>query len=388
MSTEKLYYADPYLTRFTARVLRCTQEKKGYAVVLDRTAFYPEGGGQPCDLGTLGGVQVLEVHTRGDEVEHLLSAPLEAGETVEGEIDWARRHDLMQQHSGEHIVSGLICARFGCDNVGFHIGADCVTIDFNCQPDDEALREIERRANAYIWEDHGTEIFYPTPEALAALEYRSKKALTGEVRIVRFPGADTCACCGTHVRRSGEVGLVKLLDWRRFREGVRIEMVCGGRALRRFDAVEAQNRETSVLLSAKPLETAAAVRRLAEETEALRFRLYGMEQAQFAHTAQALSGAGDVLLFRDEMSADSIRRLGAAVVETCGGTCAVFSGADGHYKYALGVPGDGFAAQVKALNAALHGRGGGKNGFAQGSVEASRAEIEAFFAAQGIFPRE
>ncbi len=387
MSTEKLYYQDAYLRSFTATVLRCTSAKGGYVVVLDRTAFYPEGGGQPCDFGTLGGLPVTGVHERGGEVEHFVPGPLTPGDTVTGEIDFARRFDLMQQHSGEHIVSGLICAQFGCDNVGFHIGAERVTIDFNVEIDARSLAEIERRANEYIWENHETEIFFPTPEALAALPYRSKKELEGEVRIVRFPGADTCACCGTHVARSGEVGLVKLLDHKRFREGVRIEMLCGGRAKRYFDEVEAQNRGVSVLLSAKPLETAEAVKRLAGEAEALRYRLYGMEQAQFARTAQALSGAGDVLLFCGELSADAVRRLAAAVSERCGGICALFSGESGAYKYAIGMPDGDLRGFVGEMNAALSGRGGGKNGFAQGSASASRAEVEAFFAAKGILPR-
>ena len=386
MSTERLYYADPYVKSFTAQVRACTPAKDGYTVTLDRTAFYPEGGGQPCDLGLLGNVPVLAVHERGGEVEHLLPQPLEVGETVRGEIDWARRFDLMQQHSGEHIVSGLICSSFGCDNVGFHIGAESVTIDFNYEMSEMQLREIERRANAYIWENHAFEVLWPTPEELEKLEYRSKKALTGDVRIARFPGADICACCGTHVQRSGEVGLVKLLSRHKFREGVRIEMVCGGRALRRFDAVETQNGEVSALLSAKPLETAAAVRRLSEETAALQYRLTGLEMESFARTAERLRGAGDVLLFQEGLSADGVRKLAIAVLETCGGTCAVFSGADKSYKYALGVKDGELRETVQALNAALNGRGGGKNGFAQGSVQATRAEIEAFFAARGIAP--
>ena len=163
MSTEKLYYQDAYLRSFTATVLQCTSAKGGYVVVLDRTAFYPEGGGQPCDFGTLGGLPVTDVHERGGEVAHFVPGPLTPGETATGEIDFARRFDLMQQHSGEHIVSGLICAQFGCDNVGFHIGAERVTIDFNVEIDARSLSEIERRANEYIWENHETEIFFPTP---------------------------------------------------------------------------------------------------------------------------------------------------------------------------------------------------------------------------------
>lgn len=388
MSTERLYYADPYCKCFSAQVRSCSPAKDAYAVLLDRTAFYPEGGGQPCDLGSLGGVKVLAVHERAGEVEHLLAEPLQPDTIVSGEIDWERRFDLMQQHSGEHIVSGMICTRFGCDNVGFHIGAETVTIDFNYEISDSQLKEIEESANGYLWENHEMEELWPTPAELEALEYRSKKALSGDVRIVRFPGADICACCGTHVRRSGEVGLVKLLTMRKFREGVRIEMVCGGRALLHFDQVEAQNRVISNLLSAKPLETAAAVSRMQEEAAALQYRLTGLENEAIACTAERLCAAGDLLLFQDGLSADGVRKLAAAVLESCGGICAVFSGTEDSYKYALGAKNGDLRELVRALNAALQGRGGGKPGFAQGSVQASRAAIEAFFADRGIPVRE
>lgn len=158
METEKLYYADPFLTEFDARVLACEAEKGGYAVVLDRTAFYPEGGGQPYDTGVLGGVEVSEVHEKAGVVTHKCAAPLPVGETVHGKLDWARRFDHMQQHSGEHICSGLICARYGCDNVGFHMGAESVTIDFNADIPWEELLEIEAAANRYIYEDHAIDI--------------------------------------------------------------------------------------------------------------------------------------------------------------------------------------------------------------------------------------
>ena len=151
MSTEKLYYLDSHLTKFSAVVLSCQPGKHGYDVVLDRTAFYPEGGGQPGDQGVLGGVRVTDTHEAGGQIVHYCDHPLEVGETVEGEIDWNRRFDLMQQHSGEHIVSGLIHARFGYDNVGFHMGHDAVTIDFNGPMEPEALAEIEAQANEAVW---------------------------------------------------------------------------------------------------------------------------------------------------------------------------------------------------------------------------------------------
>ena len=377
---ERLYEANSFLTSFDAVVESCVQGKKGYDIILNQTAFYPEGGGQPYDTGTLGGVRVLEVHNRDGRVVHTCDGPLEAGSAVSGEIDWERRFDLMQQHSGEHIVSGMAHAKWGCDNVGFHLGSDVVTIDLNVLLTPEQLQELEADANRYLWEDHPIEIAYPSREELETIDYRSKKELTGQVRIVTFPGADCCACCGTHVRSSGQVGLVKLLSMEKFREGVRIQLVCGGRALGYFSALQGQNAQVSHLLSAKVFETGAAVERLMEETATLKARCAAMEDAAFARLAEEHRGKGDVLLFEEGLSPDSLRRLCDAVLHTCAGRCACFSGTEETgYKYAIGQLDGQLRELTKQLNQALHGRGGGKPDFVQGSVQASQAEICAFF---------
>ncbi|MBE6908095.1 MAG: alanyl-tRNA editing protein [Ruminococcaceae bacterium] len=386
METKKLYYEDPFLRAFDARVLSCEETKRDgkpcFAVTLDATAFYPEGGGQPADHGTLGGVNVLDVHEKDGAVVHFCDGALTPGGTVHGELDWARRFDHMQQHSGEHICSGMICARYGCDNVGFHMGADVVTIDFNAEIAWDGLMEIERKANAYICEDHAIDIRFYRGAELDAVEYRSKKPLDGIVRIVSFPGADCCACCGTHVFRSGQVGIVKFLSCQKFRDGVRIELLCGERAYRYLAAVWEQNLHVAQSLSAKPTESAAAVARLSDELGALKLRAARLEGQVFAQVAQRLTGEGDVALFEEEMSPDSVRKLCDAVTETCGGRCAVFAGADGAWKYAMGCRGGDLRELTKALNAALHGRGGGKPEFVQGSVSATKKEIEEFFAKQ------
>lgn len=379
--TEKYYEQDAFLTKFEGTVLSCVQGKKGFDVVLDRTAFYPEGGGQPWDTGTLGDAKVLEVHSREGEIVHTCDRPLEAGSAVTGEIDWDRRFDLMQQHSGEHIVSGLAHTLWGCENVGFHMGAEVVTIDLSLPLDQEQLARLEAEANRYIYLDVPVEITYPSPEELEHIRYRSKKELTGQVRIVAFPGADCCACCGTHVRSAGQVGLVKLLSAQKFREGVRIELVCGGRALRYLSRALEQNAQVSHLLSAKVFETGAAVERLLAENETLKSRLASLEESRFAALAREYAGAGDVLLFEDGLSSDSLRRLCDAVLHACGGRCACFSGDDGSgYKYAVGQAGGNLRNFVKELNQALSGRGGGKPDFVQGSVRALRKAIEQFFA--------
>ena len=385
METEKLYYQDPYLTTFTARVLTCEPAKTGFLVTLDRTAFYPEGGGQPADHGTLGAAAVTDVHEKDGVIFHTCDAPVETGAAVEGSIDWPRRFDHMQQHSGEHILSGLLCSLYDCDNVGFHLGADTVTIDYNRELTWEQVLEAERRANETIWADTPVEITFPSPEALEQLHYRSKKELTGQVRIVAFPGADCCACCGTHVRRAGEVGLIKVLSCQKFREGVRMEILCGQRAYRYLSQVYDQDHAVAQLLSVKPQDTLAAVERQNAELTAAKQRMTELEDQLFSLRAQALTGRGSVLLVEPPMRPDGARKLADAVAKAAGGLAAVFAGEGNSHVYAL-VQADGgdITPLVKRLNAALSGRGGGRNGFAQGSVQADESAIRAFFHKEGM----
>ena len=345
--TEKLYYEDSFLQEFTASVTGCEKTKDGWEVVLDRTAFYPEGGGQPADHGQLGGAAVSDVREREGVIYHTCNQALEVGSQVEGRIDFARRFDFMQQHSAE------------------------LTTD--------DVREVERLANQYIWEDHPIDVMWPSQAELDALQYRSKKALTGAVQIVAWPGADCCACCGTHVCSSGQVGSVKLISCQKFREGVRIEMAAGGRALNYFNIIAQQNLQISQLLSAKPAATAAAVERMQRELYTLRGRVMALEEGDFARKAEQYAGAGDVLLLEDAMSTESIRKLCAAVQESAGGRCAVFAGADGVYQYAVSQPGGDLRALAKEINTVLHGRGGGKPAFIQGSVQAPAEDIQRFF---------
>ena len=373
--TERLYYRDAYLHTFTATVASCTPEKDGWAVTLDRTAFYPEGGGQPGDRGTLGGVNVTDTRERSGEVVHLCDGPLEAGAAVEGKLDWLRRFDHMQQHSGEHVVSGLICYVYHCDNVGFHLGAETVVIDFNHPIPPEDLPLLEEAANLKLWQGLPILVSHPSPEELETLNYRSKKELSGDVRIVTVPGADCCACCGTHVAQTSEVGLVKLLSLKPFREGVRIEMLAGDRAYQYVKTVCAQNKAVSVALSAKERETAAAVERLKGELAVANYRLVGVENRYFAALARAHRGEDFALVREEGLSPDGLRRLCEAMAEVCPKGAAVFSEAPGGYRYAVRLE----PPAVKAMNAALHGRGGGRDGFAQGSVAAAWEEIQAYF---------
>lgn len=385
METEKLYYQDPYRTAFTARVLTCEPSQTGYLVTLDRTAFYPEGGGQPADHGTLGTAAVTDVHERDGVIFHTCDSPVETGSIVEGAIDWPRRFDHMQQHSGEHILSGLLCSLYDCDNVGFHLGADTVTIDYNRELTWEQVLAAELRANEAIWADTPAEITFPSPETLEHLHYRSKKELTGQVRIVSFPGADCCACCGTHVRRAGEVGLIKILSCQKFREGVRLEILCGARAYRYLSRIYEQDHAVAQLLSVKPQDTLAAVERQSAELAAAKQRMTELEDQLFTLRAQSLAGRGDVLLVEPPMRPDGARKLADTAAKAAGGLAAVFAGEGASHVYALvHASGADITPLVKRLNQSLNGRGGGRNGFAQGSVRADAAAIRAFFQKEGM----
>lgn len=378
--TKRLYYEDVYIKEFSAKVVECRKGEKGFQVLLDRSAFYPEGGGQPCDLGILGNTEVTDVQEKDGELIHYVKAELEPGTEVTGRIDWQRRFDLMQQHSGEHIVSGLVHEAYGYNNVGFHMSSDVITIDFSGVLDERQLAEIEEKTNRNIWEDNPVEIFYPDKEELAALPYRSKKELTGKIRLVRFPGADLCACCGTHVTHTGEIGMVKILSVENFREGVRVTMISGKRVLDYLNMVNEQNHKVSVKLSAKATETARAVERLQEENYRLKGRILRLEQELCDTEAKRWEGAGNVLLFHQGMDADSVRKMADAVMQKCKGRCAVFSeNPDGSYKYAVGEKDGNLRQFIKEMNQALNGRGGGRPFFAQGSVNAGEAEIRKFF---------
>ena len=379
METVRLYYQDAHLREFSAHVVSCEPEKDHWAVVLDQTAFYPEGGGQPGDTGTLDSVRVLDTHARGEEIVHYCDAPLPVGSAVQGTLDWARRFDYMQQHSGEHIVSGIIHRRFGYENVGFHMGADMVTIDFSGMLTMDDVREIEREANEAVWANLPIVVSWVDGEEKANAVYRSKKPISGVLRLVSIPAIDVCACCGTHVSMTGEIGLVKIFTCQKFHDGVRMEMLCGRKAYSYVNSILEQNKRISGLLSAKPQQTAQAAERMLDELAQVKYRAGALELRLIAQAAEALAGKGDSLLFM-ELSADGLRQMADAGMHACGGVCAVFTGSDeAGWRYAIGHAGGDLRAFSKRMNDALRGRGGGKPEFVQGSVQASRAEIEAFW---------
>ena len=381
MDQRKLYYADSHLKEFSAVVTGCAEVKGGWAVTLDATAFYPTGGGQNCDLGTLGGANVLDVKEQGEEIVHLCDQALEVGAAVTGCLDWQRRFDLMQQHSGEHIVSGLVHGKYGYHNVGFHMGEHLVTIDFDGPLTWEQLQEIENETNAIIWQNLPVKIWYPSPEELPNVKYRSKKALPWPVRIVEFPGADVCACCGTHVKYTGEIGLVKFVSCIKFKEGVRIEMASGKRAMELYQNIFEQNRQVSQVFSAKILETGAAAQKFNDMLTQEKYRSVGLQRKIFAAVATSFAGASGALHFEENLNPGQVRELADAIAEKAQ-TAIVCSGSD-EAGYAICIISKTADTRQlgKAVNQALNGRGGGKPGAFQGSVQATREQIEAFFGA-------
>lgn len=388
---DRLYYQDPYLSAFSATVTHCRPGKDGFLIELDRTAFYPEGGGQPADTGYLNDVRVLDVHEVDGAVVHTTDIALQVGSIVQGRIDWDRRFMLMQQHSGEHILSGMVNHLFGYQNVGFHIGSDGMTLDFSGELNDEQMAQAERLANAAVFENRPIEVCYPSPEERSQMDYRSKIELGDEVRLVRIPQADQCACCGLHVARTGEIGLIKIISAQKYKGGSRLWVVCGNRALMDYTRKNDQINTLSSMLSRKKDEVLAGVEQLQgalsdlkSENARLRSRLIDMKADAYT---QALEGSEDltpdesrICLFEEDFTPDDLRLLSALLTERTGRVVAVFTGTEGErYRYAVASKTEDMRIFGKNLNRALNGQGGGTPGLIQGSVQAGREDIRIWF---------
>lgn len=391
--TEKLFYEDSHLAEFTAEIVSCepvsdrfgTEKRKLWAAELNRTAFFPEGGGQYADTGVLGDVRVVDVQEKEDRIFHAVETPLEPGTCVTGRINWDERFMKMQQHSGEHIVSGLIHSRFGYNNVGFHLGSEDCTMDFDGELTKEQLSELEREANHAVWKNLEIQTLYPSAEELNSMEYRSKIEIEGQVRIIVIPGYDVCACCAPHVSHTGEIGLIKLTHVQRYKGGVRVTMLCGIRALNDYSLKQKQAGQISSLLCAKENEIAESVYRLKEETENLKYELVEKDKQLIMAEAELIPKDGKpVCIFSERSGSDSMRLLMNRILEDDHGLCAVFCGneKDG-YRYVIGSREKDGRMQnmrdfVKEFNAAFNGRGGGKPEMVQGTVQGVGEEIRAW----------
>lgn len=377
MDTVKLFYEDSHKKEFDAVVCACQPYGDKYKVVLDRTAFFPEGGGQYGDTGEIDGVKIFDVHEKDGVVYHYADAPLEEGKKVHGRICFEERFEKMQQHTGEHIVSGIVHERFGYNNVGFHLGNNYCTLDFDGPITKEQLREIEQAANGAVFENLDVEVTYPSKEELREMEYRSKIEIEGQVRIVTVPGYDTCACCAPHVKKTGEIGLIKFVNMINYKGGERITMLCGYRALEDYSQKDESGKKISALLCAKEDEIADAALHLKEENGKLKGKLSSLEQKLIQYKAQEIEiGEGVVTVFDSEISGNSPRELMNQVLSRGASVCAVFAGTEGTgYRYVIGSKECDVRPLCKKLNAAFEGRGGGKPEMVQGSLKGSEDEI-------------
>ena len=367
--TEKLFYADSHMITFSAIVEACEKAGDYYEAVLSRTAFFPEGGGQYADTGSIGGVRVLDVQEKKGIIYHKIDGELTVGEEVTGMIDWEERFSKMQNHSGEHIISGLVHKQFGYDNVGFHMGKDAITMDFNGVITKEQMKVIEKQANAIVYQNLDIETLYPTKVELESMVYRSKIEIEGQVRIVRIPDCDVCACCAPHCKKTGEIGQIKLVGIQNYKGGVRISMLAGSRALEDHEDKAEQIKRISVLLSAKEYEVADEVEKLREELLAKRNKIQELQRVILKQKVDSMEDGQDVIMmFESDLEGNAPRELANLILAKGTKVAAVFAGTEGNYRYVIGSKTADTREIAKALNNRFNGRGGGKPDMVQGSI--------------------
>lgn len=375
--TEKVFYQDSHKVSCEAEVLACESQGTQYLIALDRTVFFPEGGGQYADTGWIGEVRVTDAHEKEGVIWHTAEAAVLVGTRVTVRIDWEERFEKMQQHTGEHIVSGLVHERFGYHNVGFHLGSDYCTMDFDGPISREALKEIEWEANRAVWQNIPVETSYPSKEELETLHYRSKIEIEGQVRIITVPGYDVCACCAPHVNTTGEIGIVKLVQMIHYKGGERITMLCGARALRDYDRKDENIKKISSLLCVKEYEAAEGTKKLKEEQTQWKGKVSQLSQKLVAYQAQEIPvEEGITAVFDSELTGNSPRELMNILLQKGAEAAAVFAGNDvDGYRYVIGSKTEDVRALCRRLNEVFSGRGGGKPEMVQGSLCGTQEEI-------------
>ena len=376
--TEKLYDTDSYLKEFQATVLSCEQKNENtWRVVLDKTAFFPEGGGQTGDTGWLNDVEVTDTREKNGVIYHETKAPLEVGTKVAGKIDFAIRFDKMQQHTGEHILSGIVCSTYNYNNVGFHLSSEITTLDFDGELSEEQVRELEIRVNQAIHENIPVQVKFPTKAELAEMDYRSKIEIEGQVRIVEIPGIDRCACCAPHVKTTAEVGLLKIQSCDRHRGGCRLTIVCGMRALKDYQQKQESVGKVSAALSAKPEKIGEAVEHLQEQQAKLREQLNHIQAMYLQEKLDKIHAEDQcICIFEEALDSIAMRNFVNGAMERCDGICGAFIGNDEKgYHYILGSKELDVREISKQLNAKFNGKGGGKPQMVQGSLNGTKKEI-------------
>ena len=381
--TEKLYEQNSYCSVFSAVVEECRSYEDGYAVRLSRTAFFPEGGGQAADPGVMGGLVVKDVQIVGGDIWHYVDAPLTVGEMVEGSLDWETRFSRMRHHTAEHIVCSIAHRWYGYNNVGFHLGSEDVTLDLDGELTREQIDAIEDEANRVVAANVAVAATIPTAKELAQATYRSKKELEGDVRLVTIDGVDCCACCAPHVASTGEIGLIKLLDFIRYKGGVRIHLLCGDAALADYRLRYAQSAEISAKLSVKQHDLTVAVDRLIAERDGLKLALRAANRKIADMQVAAVKPTDKpICLIGEDWDVETLRRVVNGLAERCQGLCVAYSGSNGAYQYVLGGHGEIKTANAQ-MTASLNGRGGGDHRQCQGRVQATAEQIVAYWRVLG-----
>lgn len=386
--TQKLYDTLPYETRFSAKVVSCEQkilktdgkERALFAVILDKTLFFPEEGGQSCDKGTLCGNRVVYVGIADGIITHYLESPLETDSVCDGIIDFSHRYRNMQNHTGEHIVSGLVSKHYGFSNVGFHIGSLDATMDYDGELSREMLDLIEDEANAAIYRNIEIKAQYYTHDALSAISYRSKKELFEDVRIVTIDDIDVCACCAPHVRHTGEVGMIKFVFAEKYKGGTRVHMHCGFDALRDFRSKNYDILALSSMLSAKKHEIVPAVQRLLDENARLSADITAANKALCEKIAETLSPSEKAIcIFRNGIGTSGMRIIANAAKSICP-VCAVFEErADRSFSFIIASEALSVKEILSRFPQSFGARGGGNDRMVQGTVFATEAELCNFF---------
>ena len=378
--TEKLYYTDAYLKDFSAKVLSCDSTDDGFSVVLDKTAFFPMGGGQGSDVGFINGVLVYDVREKDGKVFHLTKEKLGVGESVTCSVDFEARFKKMQMHTAEHIVSGVIHSLFGFDNVGFHLGSDGVTLDINGALSREDLDKVEDIANGAVYKNVPVTCRIISKEEIATLEYRSKLELTENVRVVTVEGYDNCACCAPHVSRTGEIGVIKLLDFIKYKGGVRIHMLAGWAALedyrRKFTVLQAISNS----LSAPPHDCDTEVERVLKELSLRDFELRSARGEIAKRLAASIEeNDGNLVIYEKDFSIDELRTVATEAVKKIGGILVLLGGEEGNLKYVIASNTNDLKCLIPEINKALSGKGGGRPEMAQGSFACTSDEVRKYF---------
>ena len=379
--TEKIYYSNAYVKEFDSEILSVTPTSNGkFDVVLLATAFFPEEGGQSSDTGFIGSARVIHAYEENLVVHHITDTHPGEG-SVHCSLDFDERFDKMQCHTAEHILCGIIHRLFGLENVGFHLGKDDVTFDVNGVLAREDLDRVEELANEAVFANIPVETSFPSPEELPTLTYRSKLELTENVRLVKIGDVDTCACCAPHVSRTGEIGLIKILDFEKHRGGLRIIMVAGKRALHDYRTKYSNIKEISAILSEPQHTTAEALGRFSADFEETRARLKAsrLELAREIAKREEGSDKNAVFLF-PEWTLDELREFSNSIIDRVGGMLVALCGKDGDYKYIISSKNINLSEKIREINAALSGRGGGKTGMVQGTFLTDIETVKAYFA--------